>query len=453
MVLLVAVMTGAYYLQPSNASNSGQLGPWKTTTSYPINAQGFSCAVNRGYAYCVGGYNGSETKESFFAPLSEFGVGAWARTTDYPMEVQDERCVASSDYIYCIGGYVNSPNSHNIAVSYFASLSSSGIGQWASTTAFPYPAPDLRCTTDLGYVYCVSAHYNGTAFTEGGDSYFAQLSANGIGKWTPSSQMPTMTAGCSGAGDYIYCFGGGPCYPPGDCSSPSYYASLSSNGVGAFRRTSDLPTAVWANYLAAGSYVYYMSIPIYYAAVSQDGIGSWATTTNYPNSTYPGECFASYSDIYCIGGTTFAGQSTNDVSYAVIGAPNPSALQLRNPPPFPNAEYLAPAWSGSGGCSVSVNGVFAGAPCFDHNIDDAFVFNCATAAATPSGCTASVVSPSNTAYNYELTIWYPSYNSSLTDVNCKFLPGLGYSSPLYGWCISTGSSSFIISQSAMLGAP
>ena len=236
--------------------------------------------------------------------------------------------------------------------------------------------------------------------------------------------------------------GAGNCAPsggPSDCYSPSYFAPLTADGIGTWKATTELPTAASATYAIAGSYIYYLSIPAFFASVSADGIGPWETTTNYPHSSYPTACFSSGGYLCC------ASPLANGSYCAQIGAPNPQALQLENPPPFSRSAYLVPAWNNGGGCGVSVDGVFAGAPCFGDNIDEAVVFNCASQAATPAGCTTTVVS-SDTAYNYDLTVWYPCPNQTPADTNCCFLPALGYPDPFNDWCISIGSNSFIIAD-------
>ena len=97
------------------------------------------------------------------------------RTTDYPMGIQDESCVSSQTDIYCVGGYAGGPNGKSITDVYYAPLSSSGIGSWTLTTAYPYPVFEPRCTTNSGYIYCIEAQYNGTAYTSKVNTYYAQL--------------------------------------------------------------------------------------------------------------------------------------------------------------------------------------------------------------------------------------------------------------------------------------
>ncbi len=118
----------------------------------------------------------------------------------------------------------------------------------------------------------------------------------------------------------------------------------------------------------------------------------------------------------------------------------------QNPPPFVRSQYLVPAWSNGGGASV--NGV--GAPTFGNDVDEAVVFGCASEAATSAGCTTTVVSPSNTAYNYDMTVWYPCTSPTPAGTNCCFLPAVGYPTPFDDWCTSVGSNSFIIAAEMTL---
>ncbi len=433
----------------TTASSSGALGPWNLTADYPLaanNCTGTSpdlycaqqtCVAGSGYVYCVGG----ATTSTYYSQLSSAGLGPWLPSADYPVPVEEESCVVSSNYVYCVGGYVAGADggaTSPIADVYYAPLLSPGIGTWTASTPFPHVTGVPQCMTDSGYIYCISRNSDSPTL----DAYYAPISSSGVGTWTATVAPPTGTAGCSAIGGYAYCFGGGNCPPDGpvsDCYSPSYFAPLTASGIGTWKATSELPTAGFADYATAGSYIYYLSIPVFFASVSADGIGPWETTTNYPDSTYPSACFSSGDYLYC------ASPIANGSYFAQVGAPNPQALQLENPPPFPRSEYLLPAWINGYGCFVSANGVFAGTPCFGKNIDDAAVFDCASQASTPAGCTTTVVS-SNTAYNYDVTVWYPCTNQTPANTNCCFLPAVGNPSPLDGWCISIGSNSFIIAN-------
>ena len=339
-IISTATWTETTYLP---TPSTGQPGPWTRTTDYPLVPGALNCVASGGFIYCVGGLNETARQNAevasdsiyylnrtYYASLSPTGVGHWMRTTDYPVGIFNQSCVASSNYIYCVGGSTSSHGStgsiaQNIADVYYTSLSPSGIGLWKQAGPYPYlVAP--HCMTDSGYIFCVSPHYNGTAYTDAADSYFAQLSAAGVGNWTLSSQPPAYTAGCSASGGYAYCFGGGPCSPPGPCPSPSYYAPLSPDGVGVWTRTTSLPASGWANYVTGGSYVYYFtspspnSSPSYFLAhLSSNGIGPWTTsTTPYPE-VGPMSCVVYGAYLYCIGGLSPMGADTDSVYFTQIG--------------------------------------------------------------------------------------------------------------------------------------
>jgi hypothetical protein len=272
-------------------------------------------------------------------------------------------------------------------------------------------------------------------------AFYARISADGVGAWVPTAAPPSLTNACISTSGYAYCFGGGDCAPrpQTDCYSPSYYASLTASGIGSWKETTKLPTSFSATHASAGSYIYYLSTPVFFASVSADGIGPWETTTNYPDFSYPDACFSNGTNLYC------SSPAASTSYFARIGAPNPKALRLENPPPFPRAEYLGPAWAHGGGGSVTINGVFSGSPNFYLDINDAVVFDCASQAATSAGCKKTVVSPENTMYNYDLTIWYPCTTQGAANTNCCYL-STGDNAPSDAWCISIGSDSFIISD-------
>jgi hypothetical protein len=435
----------------------GSLGPWSLTADYPLAANDCAgtnafeicaqqtCVSSSGYVYCIGGASTS----TYFSQLSSTGVGPWARGADYPEPIQSESCAVGGNFVYCVGGRVGGGDGGvtTTANVYYAPLSSAGIGTWTATTPFPHGTVAQYCMIDAGYIYCISTDPNASTATP--DAYYAPIASSGVGAWTQTAAPSTWTAACSAVGGYAYCFGGGDCPPSGpggDCYSPSYFAPLTANGIGAWKATTQLPTAAWYNTASAGSYIYYLSIPIFYASVSSDGIGPWQTTTNYPDSSYPSACTSSNGYVYC------ANQTAGASYFAQIGVPDPKALQLQNPPPFPRSQYLAPACNAEGSVSVSTpSGGTVGAPLLQNDIDDAVVFDCASQAATAAGCTTTVTSPNEpSTCNYQMTIWYPCPNSASADTNCCYLPAVGYPQPFNAWCSSTGSNSFIISQEMSL---
>lgn len=172
-------------------SSSG-IGSWAGTTHYPIAGPVASCVVSGGYIYCIKGV------QTYYAPiLPNGGVGTWNQTMDYP--TTNPGCVASGPYIYCIGG----------STSYYASASSSGVGPWTTTTAFPVSMYGSTCAVSLdSYLYCIGG-YSGAGYQN--LVYYAPLSSSGIGNWTATTSYPATNfadaVGCMIPDDYIYCIG------------------------------------------------------------------------------------------------------------------------------------------------------------------------------------------------------------------------------------------------------
>jgi len=419
---------------------------WKATAVYPWPSSncvdptlGFTCVApvcvaDSGYVYCLGA---SGAAASYFAALSANGLGEWVATTPYPAPpVNNPACVASQGYVYCVGQVYNGPNWYDYVQGvYFAPLSSSGIGAWTQTTALPRENFGGTCVASSGYLYCIYDQSN---------AYFAPISSNGIGAWTETVGPPEASAGCFGAGDLVYCVSAGSSGAGAGSSAfqegPSYFAPMSDSGLGSWTATTALPTPIFSNFAVAGTKVYYLAVPTLVAALSPSGISSWTPTFNPPGSWWASTCFAYENYLFCV-------TPGSDETYFVdIGQLTASSVEPNDPPPFSNPDFLGPAWSGSGGCSVSANGQSAGAPCFGGGIDWAVIFDCAAEAATSAGCKTTVVSELDTSYNYDMTIWYPCSQAPGPDANCCFQPTIGYDTPLFGWCISTGSNSFIISN-------
>ncbi|MDA4121710.1 MAG: hypothetical protein OK456_00860 [Thaumarchaeota archaeon] len=308
----------------------GGVGPWTEQTDYGassgangsggIAVLGQSCIAYNGSVYCVGGQDsgtGTDVSNVYYAPVSISGtVGAWNETTDYGalsdtsgaggIGVEWPSCVQSDGYIYCFGGSTSTSPSFT-SKSFYARLSSSGVGPWIPTTDYGADSgyagdggiatDQLACVADGGYAYCT-----------GGDSgtskvFFAQLTANGLGPWTETTDYGAAT-GSSGAGGvaigsnacadesgYIYCVGGTVSSEP---VSDVFYAAVNSSGVGAWTETVD-----------------------YGASSGSSGIGGVPV--------HGTSCVPYSADIICVAGDTTGNASTGDVFYATAAPGSPSA--------------------------------------------------------------------------------------------------------------------------------
>jgi hypothetical protein len=221
--------TGAVYYAPLSPSG-GEVGPWIGTSSYPSPAIGLSCAASAGFIYCVGGANTVGTLESnasYYAPISSSGVGQWAATTSYPSTVDDESCVISGGFIYCVAGYT-ALGPQAINATYYAPVSSAGIGAWMGGTAYPTADSGLSCVTVGGYVYCVGG------IAGQGDAtnavYYAQLSSSGgIGAWSSAESYPTdIITSCVATGSVIACVSGSTSNGVEGLTDAVYYTSVTT---------------------------------------------------------------------------------------------------------------------------------------------------------------------------------------------------------------------------------
>ena len=190
------------YTSSDTSTSSNNITSWTPDASlYPRTIYAQSCVASSGYIYCVGGtYDdaGDDVNSSYYATLSSDGVvGPWTSTTAYPVPVDSQYCVASSGYIYCVGGSseydgINASRalSNNV---YYAPLSSSGIGGWSSSTSYPSDTYLPSCYAYNSYIYCLGGvDGNGSPLST---VYYAALSSAGVGTWTATTPYPVQEIG------------------------------------------------------------------------------------------------------------------------------------------------------------------------------------------------------------------------------------------------------------------
>jgi N-acetylneuraminic acid mutarotase len=236
---------GSSHNQVEYATLSGSgIGTWTATTAYPTQVDSASCVNATGGIYCVGGEDGGTVIDDvYFAAASSSGVGTWTSEAPYPNSLAAISCVAYSGYIYCVGGFDD--NGDETSSTYYASVSS-GIGSWTGTTQYPLAVDSTSCSAYEGYIFCVAGE------TEVGtnqnspvsDVYYASLSSSGIGQWQEALSYPTALAApaCSEYSGYIYCVGG---FDSNEYSSTDvYYGPLSASGVGSWTNATPYPIPI-----------------------------------------------------------------------------------------------------------------------------------------------------------------------------------------------------------------
>jgi hypothetical protein len=226
----VLCVGGTLVSQPSAAPPSyfvqipsplgGDLGPWNSTTSYPVPGAHPSCVAFVQAIFCVGGSPSNVTSAVFAAPISLAGLGAWQNVGAYPLAISDTSCVLRpfdqefvNPYMVCVGG--REQNGTDTSAVYGAhvypgnSRASPTIGPWSALSA-PYPTPiqDTSCVYSYG-IYCIGGMVDGSPIS-------AAFTVNDMfvdnTNWVQYASYPFRVAGEScavgGMQNSIYCVGG-----------------------------------------------------------------------------------------------------------------------------------------------------------------------------------------------------------------------------------------------------
>ena len=312
-IFALLVFSGTLLTYFGTGARAEELGGWTSTTDYPL-AVSVPCVTGLGNVYCVGGggispFPPTSLNKTYYASMTFSGVGSWSRTTDYPLQT-GPACVAAAGYIYCLGGFKPAFTcpppcaSFSLNSSFYAPLSASGIGSWSKTTSYPKALGNIMCVTSSGYIYCTGGANNlSDTSTYVNDSYYAQISASGIGGWTTTSNIPINSrfAGsiaCTEEKSYIYC-------------NPNLFAPLTSSGIGAWAVTGG-PRSGSNTCVAISWYIYCLgtyygggpSSVVSYARDMNPGLTPYVKTSSYPLLEGFGQysCVPGSDRIYCVGG-------------------------------------------------------------------------------------------------------------------------------------------------------
>lgn len=321
VVVIVLVAIIALYAIGTLTTPSAN-STWHQAATYPLASSGTDavfgqqCLNSTGYFYCIGGADANETPrdEVYTAePISTGNLTGWSSGREYPQNIAAQACVAYSGYAYCVGGQYDYALD-DLNSSYFASLSGGTLGAWTSTTPYPVPTDTQYCAVAAGHIFCVA----GDNETDGSDSatptdsaFFAPISSSGIGAWANTTAFPDSITfpSCAAGGGFMYCVGG--VDVNGNSVDTDYYAALTSSGIGQWTSTTSYPISVTGQACAVSSgYIYCVggetstssfSNGVYYATVSSSGIGAWKQAASYPNSLQT-DCAVSSGYLYCFGG-------------------------------------------------------------------------------------------------------------------------------------------------------
>jgi uncharacterized protein (UPF0333 family) len=305
-----------------------------TSTSTTSTSSTSTTVGNIPYLYCVGtsfcsdGITSPGYNETYYAPISSTGVGAWSSTTTYPINTMNYgTCSIYNGFIYCVGN--NNPSNVLQKQVYYAPISSTGIGAWTGTASYPVSMFFSGCSIYNGYLFCVGT-FGTSSSTE---DYYAPLSipslgmSNGVGAWTGTASYPMsmFSDGCSIYNGYIYCVGSSSEYTSPYVFNTVYYAPISSTGIGTWISSTSYPVPMTnAGCSVYGSNIYCVGDQsgsykyTYYAPLSSTGVGAWTKTTSYPIQMAGAGCSIYNNYIYCVG--SFSASPFNYVYYAPISS-------------------------------------------------------------------------------------------------------------------------------------
>ena len=274
--------SGLYTNQVFLASihSDGSIGKWVMSVhSYP-GARGIwalQCPAYNGFVYCIGGNKvpGGTTNAVYYSTIGSTGLGVWKSTASYPIKIRFESCVPYDGYMYCVGGSPDANFATN-SVYYAQILSQGGLGTWYSTTSYPMNSW-AHCVISSGYIFCLS-DYNGKVITN--PTFYAQVSSSGVGPWKSGPQYPITKEKmqCAASSNSIFCIGGG-------------------NGVGGIDGNQAVNN-------------------VYAATISSSGFGRWQPATSYPIAIKDHACATYNGFIYCVGGDD--PKTTNAVYFAQV---------------------------------------------------------------------------------------------------------------------------------------
>jgi hypothetical protein len=231
-----------YYAQLS-ASGTGS---WSAATPYPEKLDSAACFTESVSIYCVGGENATQVLDNVYTTsISSSGLGEWSSAAAYPQAIASASCVVYSGYVYCVGGF--NMLGEGSTSTYYASISS-GLSSWMTTTPYPFAVYTVPCVVQANYIYCVAGQQENMLAGTGANTnfptaqvYYAPLSSSGIGSWSPSSAYPQALASpsCLAYSGDVYCLGG---YGLTELSNTNTYSSpVSSSGVGPWTVSTPYP--------------------------------------------------------------------------------------------------------------------------------------------------------------------------------------------------------------------
>ena len=213
-------------------SPDGSVGSWQTSSNPlpQVRYEHASFAAN-GYIYVIGGDNGSTSQSTvYYAKANSDGsTGAWATNVNgVPQIVKWESVQVANGYAYILGGY----NGSDLTTVYYGKLNLDGsINAWSTNVnSLPQGTETHSSAVINGYIYTFGVGNGGSCI--GSNTYFAKLNADGsTGIWQNGISLPQNLCGSATiANGYVYVGG---VYSGAGAQKAFYYASVARVQLGA----------------------------------------------------------------------------------------------------------------------------------------------------------------------------------------------------------------------------
>ena len=116
-------------------------------------------ALRTGVLFCETDYNGTAiTNVTYYASISSAGVGTWHKGPDYPIAKEKMQCVQITGSMYCVGGgngFGGLDGNQSVDSVYSTVISPAGFSGWVQQTNYPIPVKDHACSAFNTYIYCI----------------------------------------------------------------------------------------------------------------------------------------------------------------------------------------------------------------------------------------------------------------------------------------------------------
>ncbi len=308
-------------VQVARLNADGTVGPWAATTALPAGRELHASAAQAGRLYVVGGNTGAArlADVQVAAQSADGTLGAWRQVGMLGTARDGHAALVHAGYLYVLGGNTGAARLADVQVA--PVRAGGGLGPFTASAAFPNARDGHTAVARQGFLYLLGG-YDGTA--RRAEVLSAPLTFGGqVQAWSTTTALPTAAYQSSSVAynGFIYNLGGS-----GGSLSASRYARINPDGtLGTWANATPLGVNRFAHWMVAynnflyvvGGYDTNFRNTVHYARINADGsLGTWATTTPFLTARREHKAVAHNGYLYVLGGEN--GGALNSVEYAQL---------------------------------------------------------------------------------------------------------------------------------------